>query len=65
MEFTDNLYNPRLNQKLALWAISKERNNNFQHYNVLSANEVKDETSTTSILYVSLVFYMVRSRGSH
>jgi hypothetical protein len=29
---------------------------NFQHYNILSAYEVKDETSTSST-YVSLVFY--------
>jgi hypothetical protein len=37
-------------------------NNNFQHYNILSAYEVQDETST-SRAYVSLVFYhKVRSR---
>jgi hypothetical protein len=34
----------------------KEENDNFQHYNILSAYEVKDETSTSST-YVSLVFY--------
>jgi hypothetical protein len=40
----------------------KNNNNNFQHYNILSAYEVKDETST-SRTYVSLVFYhTVRSR---
>jgi hypothetical protein len=40
----------------------KKKNNNFQHYNILSAYEVKDETSTNST-YVNLVFYStVRSR---
>jgi hypothetical protein len=40
----------------------KKENNNYQHYNILSAYEVKDETSTSST-YVSLVFYCtVRSR---
>jgi hypothetical protein len=40
----------------------KKENNNFQHYNILSAYEVKDESST-SRTYVSLVFYhTVRSR---
>jgi hypothetical protein len=60
---SQNPYNPRLNQKQALWASSKKKkNNNFQHYNILSAYEVKDETSTSST-YVSLVFYcIVRSR---
>jgi hypothetical protein len=27
----------------------KKKNNNFQHYNILSAYEVKDGTSTSSI----------------
>jgi hypothetical protein len=59
---SENPYNPRLNQKQALWASSKKKNNNYQHYNILSAYEVKDETSTNST-YVSLVFYhTVRSR---
>jgi hypothetical protein len=42
--------------------LKKNKNNNFQHYNILSAYEVKDETST-SRTYVSLVFYcIVRSK---
>jgi hypothetical protein len=54
---SQNPYNPRLNQKQVLWASSKKRkNSNYQHYNILSAYEVKDETSTSST-YVSLVFY--------
>jgi hypothetical protein len=58
-----NPYNPRLNQKQALWTGSKiNKNNNFQHYNILSAFEVKDETSTSST-YVSLVFHnTIRSK---
>jgi hypothetical protein len=52
-----NPYIPRLNKKQALWASSKKKeNDNFQHYNILSAYEVKDETSTSST-YISLVFY--------
>jgi hypothetical protein len=40
----------------------EKENNNFQHYNILSAYEIKDESSTGST-YVSLVFYCtVRSR---
>jgi hypothetical protein len=40
----------------------KKENDNYQHYNILSAYEVKDETSTNSS-YVSLVFYCtIRSR---
>jgi hypothetical protein len=60
---SQNPYNLRLNKKQALWASSKKKkNNNYQHYNILSAYEVKDETSTSST-YVSLVFYhTVRSR---
>jgi hypothetical protein len=54
---SQNPYIPRLNKKQALWASSrKKENGNFQHYNILSAYEVKDETSTSST-YVSLVFY--------
>jgi hypothetical protein len=34
----------------------KKENGNFQHYKILSAYEVKDETSTSST-NVSLVFY--------
>jgi hypothetical protein len=56
-------YNLKLNEKQALSAgCKKNKNNNFQHYNILSAYEVKDETST-SRTYVNLVFYhTVRSR---
>jgi hypothetical protein len=59
----ENPYNPRLNKKTgSLGKLKKKKNNNFQRYNILSAYEVKDETSTSST-YVSLVFYhMVRSR---
>jgi hypothetical protein len=39
-----------------LGKLKKKENVNFQHYNILSAYEVKDETSTSST-YVSLVFY--------
>jgi hypothetical protein len=40
----------------------KKKNSNYQHYNILSAYELKDETSTSST-YVSLEFYcMDRSR---
>jgi hypothetical protein len=39
-----------------LGKLKKKENGNFQHYNILSAYEVKDETSTSST-YVSLVFY--------
>jgi hypothetical protein len=58
-----NPYNLRLNQKHVAWASSKKKkNSNFQHYNILSASEVKDETSISST-YVSLVFYCtVRSK---
>jgi hypothetical protein len=42
--------------------LKKKENINYQYYNILSAYEVKDETSTSST-YVSLVFYrIVRSR---
>jgi hypothetical protein len=39
-----------------LGKLKRKENNNYQHYNILSAYEVKDETSTSST-YVSLVFY--------
>jgi hypothetical protein len=59
---SQNPYNSRLNQKQALWAGSKKKIGKFQHYNILSAYEVNDETSTSST-YVSLVLYCtVRSR---
>jgi hypothetical protein len=42
--------------------LKKTENNNFQHYNILSAYEVKDETSTGRTC-VSLVFYhTIRSK---
>jgi hypothetical protein len=45
----------------SLGKLKKNENGNFQLYNILSAYEVKDETSTSSA-YVSPVFYhMVRS----
>jgi hypothetical protein len=54
---SQNPYIPRLNKKQALWASSNiYKNGNFEHYNILSAYEVKDETSTNST-YISLVFY--------
>jgi hypothetical protein len=34
----------------------QKRRSNYQHYNILSAYEIKDKTSTSST-YVSLVFY--------
>jgi hypothetical protein len=50
---SQNSYNARLNKKQALWASSKKKENtDYQHYNILSAYEVKDETSTSST-YVS------------
>ena len=46
----------------SLGKLKKKENNKFQHYNILSAYEVKDETSNSS-MYISLVFYCtVRSR---
>jgi ABC-type methionine transport system ATPase subunit len=52
-----NPYIPRFNKKQALWASSKKKQkNSFQHYNILSAYEVKDEISTGTP-YISLVFY--------
>jgi hypothetical protein len=40
----------------------KKENNNFQRYNILSAYEVKDETSTSST-YLNFIFYCtVRSK---
>jgi hypothetical protein len=43
---SQNPYNLRLNKKQAFSACSKKNeNNNFQHYNILSAYEVNDETS--------------------
>jgi hypothetical protein len=40
----------------------KKENSTFQHYNILSAYEVNDETSTDKT-YINLVFYhTVRSK---
>jgi hypothetical protein len=60
---SQNPYNLRLNKKTgSLGRLQKNKNSNFQHYNILSAYEVKDETST-SRTYISLVVYhMVRSK---
>jgi hypothetical protein len=60
-------YNPRLKLHVPIWASSlgklkKKENSNYQHYNIISAYETKDETSTSST-YASLVFYRtVRSK---
>jgi hypothetical protein len=40
----------------SLGKLKKRENVNFQSYNILSAYEVKDETSTSST-YARLVFY--------
>jgi hypothetical protein len=46
----------------SLGKLKKKENSNYQHYNILSAYEVKDETSISSP-FASLVFYhLVRSR---
>ena len=46
----------------SLSRLKKNKNSNFQHCNILSAYEVKDETSMIRT-YVSLVFYhTVRSK---
>jgi hypothetical protein len=60
---SQNPYDPRLNKKTgSLGKLKKKKKNNYQHYNILSAYEVKDGTSTSST-YVSFVFYRtVRSR---
>jgi hypothetical protein len=42
--------------------LKKNEKRNFQHYNILSTYEIKDETSTNRT-YISLIFYhTVRSR---
>jgi hypothetical protein len=60
---SQNPYNLRLESETSsLGRLKKNENNNFQHYNILSAYEVKDETSINRT-YVSLVFYhIVRSK---
>ena len=42
----------------SLSKLKKKENNNFQHYNTLSAYEVKDETSINST-YLNFVFYCI------
>jgi hypothetical protein len=60
--FTESLQSKVESETGYLGKPKKKENNNFQHYNILSAYEIKDETSTSST-YVSLVFYcMVRSK---
>jgi hypothetical protein len=60
--FTESLKSKVESETGSLGKLKKKKNNNFQGYNILSAYEVKDETSTSST-YVSLVFYhTVRSR---
>jgi hypothetical protein len=54
--FTKSLYSKIELKTGSLGKLKKRENGNFQHYNILSAYEVKDETSTNST-YVSLVFY--------
>jgi hypothetical protein len=56
MGFTESLYSKVELKTDSLGKLKKKENGNFQHYNILSAYEVKDETSTSST-YVSLVFY--------
>jgi hypothetical protein len=56
---SQNPYIPKLNKKTgSLGKVKKKEIGNFQHYNILSDYEVKDETSTSST-YVSLIFYCV------
>jgi hypothetical protein len=60
--FTKSLYSKVESETGSLGKLKKKENNNYQHYNILSTYEVKDETSTNST-YVNLVFYSrVRSR---
>jgi hypothetical protein len=63
---SQNPYNLRLNQEtVCLDRLKKNKNYFFQHYNILSAYEVKDKTSTNRT-YVSLVFYhTIRSKKIH
>jgi hypothetical protein len=60
--FTESLQSKAESKTGSLGRLKKNKNNNFQHYNILSSYEVKDETSNSKA-YVSLVFYhTVRSR---
>jgi hypothetical protein len=56
--FTESLLSKVESETGSLGKLKKKENINFQHYNILSAYEVKDETSTSST-YVSLVFYCI------
>jgi hypothetical protein len=60
--FTESLLSKAESEIGSHSMLNKNKNNNFQHYNILSTYEVKDETFTNRT-YVSLVFYAtVRSR---
>jgi hypothetical protein len=60
--FTKSLKSKAKLETGSLGMLKKNKNNYFQHYNIRSAYEVKDETSMNRT-YVSLVFYhTVRSR---
>jgi hypothetical protein len=62
MGFTKSLYSKVESETCSIGKLKKKENNNYQHYNILSAYEVKDETSTSST-YVNLVFYhTIRSK---
>jgi hypothetical protein len=54
--FTKSLYSKIELKTGSLGKLKKRENGNFQHYNILSAYEVNDETSTSST-YVSLVLH--------
>jgi hypothetical protein len=56
MGFTESLYSKVESKSGFSSKLKKKKNGNFQHYNILSGYEVKDDTSTSST-YVSLVFY--------
>jgi hypothetical protein len=58
MGFRESLYSKIELKTGSLGKLKKKENGIFQHYNILSAYEVKDETSTSST-YVSLVFYYI------
>jgi hypothetical protein len=60
--FTESLQSKVESETGSLSKLKQKDNSNYQHYNILSAYEVKNETSTSST-YVSLVFYCtVRSK---
>jgi hypothetical protein len=63
--FIESLQSKVESETSSLGRLNKKENINYQHYNILSASEVKDETSTSSA-YVSLVFYhILRSRKKY